>query len=280
MRLETVLLSVILGCAAPQGIAETLGEGEIEDIVARPSIGLYKAYAEFKMARYAPARQIWEALAAREVSEAWFNLGLLAEDGLGEPKDAARALDFYERGARGGSAKAQYRLALIHLEGRLLAPDRAVAERWLEAAAAGGDDDAARQLAALRAGARGDDYLAARLLESEGKVAEAASAYRRLSDHDHLRARTRLAWMHEAGRGVARDLALAADLFESAAERGDAEAQFALSVMLRTGAGRARDEAAAERWLRKAAAAGLQEAQVLMDEGHAPAVTADPSARP
>lgn len=231
--------------------------------LVRPNIALYEAYAAFKMARYAEARGIWERLAERDVAEAWFNLGVLAEDGLGEPRDPERALRLYQRGAQGGSVKAQYRLALIHLDGRLIEADRGVAEGWLEAAAAAGHDDSQRLLAQLRAGAASDDLLVARLLESEGRTTEAAAIYARLSERGDLAARTRLAWMHEAGRGVARDLERAAALFASAAEGGDPEAQFALSVMLRTGAGRKRDVAAADRWLQRAADAGHVEAQQL-----------------
>ena len=257
--MRCVPLVLALAFASPAG-AEAIDDGELADLVSRPSIALYKAYAEFKMAKYAEARQIWQALAERDVAESWFNLGILAEDGLGEPRDSQRALAFYERGALAGSTKAQYRLALLYLDGRLVEPDRKLAERWLEAASAGGDHDAARQLEQLRSGATTDDYLAARLLESEGRVIEAAAAYQRLSGQGNVRARTRLAWLHEAGRGVPRDLARAAELFTSAAESGDAEAQFALSVMLHTGAGQARDDDAARRWLMKAAEAGYPEA--------------------
>lgn len=261
MRWAPVALAIGLATALPMpAAAQGLDEGELEDLLARPSIALYKAYAEFKMAKYAEARQIWQALAERNVAESWFNLGILAEDGLGEPRDSRRALEFYERGALAGSTKAQYRLALLYLDGRLVEPDRSKAERWLEAAAAGGDVDAARQLEQLRTGATTDDYLAARLLESEGRMAEAAAAYQRLSAQGNVRARTRLAWQYEAGRGVPRDLGRAAELFTSAAELGDAEAQFALSVMLQTGAGQARDETAARKWLQRAAEAGYPEA--------------------
>ena len=254
------LLSLLVALSAAGAHAGAVTDEEIEDLQHRPSIGLYKAYAEFKMANYVDARRIWQALADAGVAEAWFNLGLLAEDGLGESADFERALAAYQRGAEGGSVKAQYRLALLYLEGQRLKPDRAMAEHWLRRAANAGHEDATRQLFALQSGVHSDDYLALRLLESEGRVAEAATAYRRLSDGGNLRARTRLAWFYEVGRGVGRDLGMAADLFESAAKLGDAEAQFALSVMLRTGAGRRQDLGAADAWLLKAAQAGYPEA--------------------
>lgn len=60
--------------------------------------------------------------------------------------------------------------------------------------------------------------------------------------------------MHEAGRGVPRNLDEAARLFREAAEAGEPEAQYALSVMLDTGAGQAKDPQQALRWLRASAA--------------------------
>ncbi|HRP98334.1 MAG TPA: tetratricopeptide repeat protein [Rhodocyclaceae bacterium] len=260
IRLKATFMAVALTlplCATASG---PLSDDEIDALLSRPSIALYKAYAEFKMADYANARRIWLALAERDVAEAWFNLGILAEDGLGQTRDPRAAIDYYRRGAAGGSPKAQYRLALLYLEGRLLEADRASAEHWLERAAAAGHDDAARQLEQLRAGVKADDYLAARLLESEDRMAEAVAIYMRLADQGEVRAQTRLAWLYEAGRGVPRDLARAAALFGAAAARGDAEAQFALSVMLRTGAGMARDDEAAAMWLTRAARAGHPEA--------------------
>lgn len=229
-------------------------------IMSNPNIGLYKAYAEFKMARYASARGIWEVLADNGIAEAWFNLGILAEDGLGEPVDHALALKRYRQGAEGGSAKAQYRLALLHLDGRLLTPDRQRAQHWLRMAAESGYEDAVQLLRQLTGESPEDHYLSARLLESEGHAEQAAAIYRRLSEAGNLRARTRLAWLYEAGRGVERDLDSAMALFRSAAEAGDAEAQFALSVLLATGVTGEHDPDAARQWLNRSAAAGYPEA--------------------
>jgi uncharacterized protein len=254
--------ALLLFAAVNSGLAlAALTSDELAEITANPSIGLYKGYAEFKMAHYAEARQIWTALTEKGSAEAYFNLGILAEDGLGEPKDPARAVALYEQGGKGGSVKAQYRLGQIYREGKLVPADWAKAELWLGKAAESGDHEAAAQLAALRGGAAAaDPYLAARQLESEGRPAEAATAYQRLSDAGDLRARTRLAWLYEAGRGVGRDLPRAAQLFRSAADGGEAEAQYALSVMLETGAGQVRNPEESALWLRRAAAGGYPEA--------------------
>ena len=58
------------------------------------------------------------------------------------------------------------------------------------------------------------------------------------------------------GRGVAKDLAAAAKLFERAAEKGLAPAQYRVAVAYEKGFGVARDVALAKAWYLKAAAAG------------------------
>jgi hypothetical protein len=56
------LLAVV--CAFHPAQAELLGEEDLAEVVRKPAIGLYKGYAEFKMAHYAEAKQIWTAEAA------------------------------------------------------------------------------------------------------------------------------------------------------------------------------------------------------------------------
>ena len=74
------------------------------DWLRNPAMGNYKAYAEFKMAHYAEAREVWETLAEVGNGDALFNLGILAEDGLGEPKSMAKAETLYTSAAQAGRA--------------------------------------------------------------------------------------------------------------------------------------------------------------------------------
>ena len=234
---------------------------DLADIVRNPLIGNYKGYAEFKMAHYANARAIWEALSARGNPEAHFNLGILDEDGLGGAVDMASARRHYEQAAAGGSSKAQYRLGLLLTTGGKLARDAVLAARYLGDAAAQGDRDAAALLAASDGRSQVErDFVVAETLRATGRDAAAVAIWRRLADGGHPRAAARLAWMLESGTGVQRNLPDAAAWFRRAAQLGDAEAQFALSVMLRTGQGQPRDPVEAERWLRLAAAQGHQAA--------------------
>lgn len=256
------LLALCLCAAAgPQRAhAELLDEDEVAEVVRKPAIGLYKGYAEFKMAHYAEARQIWSALADKGMGEAWFNLGILAEDGLGEAKNGAEARRRYEKAALAGSRNAALRLGTSLQTSRLGAPDLAGARHWLQVATDLGDDEAAAQLAVLdgpaaRPVSAADKRLAqARRLEADGSLPDALSAYRALADAGDARGLTRLAWLYEAGRGVPRNLDEAARLFRQAAEAGEPEGQYALSVMLDTGAGQARNPDEALHWLRASAA--------------------------
>lgn len=229
-------------------------DSERSDWLRNPAMGNYKAYAEFKMAHYAAAREVWETLAGIGNGDALFNLGILAEDGLGEPKNMPRAEALYISAAQAGNFKARYRLGMLYSAGALLARDVEKARRYLTLAAEGGDKDALATLAALEqpTGSR-TGFQQAEWLGASGRHAEAAGLYRDLADTGDHQAQTRLAWMHEAGQGVDRDLQEAARRFEIAALAGEAEAQYALAVMLRTGKGREQDVAQSRRWLRRAA---------------------------
>ena len=244
--LPAVLLA-LLGNASAQ-------ESDASDWIKNPAMGNYKAYAEFKMANYEVARQIWETLAGLGNPDALFNLGILAEDGLGETKDMKKALALYEAAANAGGFKAQYRLGMLYSDGGTVAKDEAKARHFLSLAAVNGDKEAAARLASLDQPNRPiSEFEQAERLSSRGQHAEAALIFRRLADAGNVTARTRLAWMYEAGRGVERSLAEAARLFMQSAEAGDAEAQYAIAVMYRTGKGQPQDREQSLAWLKRSA---------------------------
>ena len=260
------LLRAVAGLICLQASAAWAEEPDLVEIVRNPVIGNYKGYAEFKMAHYDNARAIWEALAQRGNAEANFNLGILHEDGLGVAQNIQAALAHYETAALAGSGRAQYRLGLLYSGSATVPRDEAKAGKWLAAAAAQGDKDAAALLARL-GGAPGtpaqQDFLKAETLRAGGQNQEAVAIWTRLAGAGDTRSRSRLAWMLEAGVGISRDLDAAAKLFRQSAEDGDADAQYALGVMLQTGKGQALDPVQAEAWLRRAAA-----------QGHGPAISA------
>lgn len=241
-------------CLCWQALAAQAQDSRAEDWLRNPAMGNYKAYAEFKMAHYDTARHIWETLAGLGNADALFNLAILAEDGLGEPKDMAKAEALYLTAANAGGFKAQYRLGMLYSSGSVLAQDLVKARQYLNLAAAHGDKDAAARLAILAQPERPlNAFEEAEILASNGQHAQAAALYQRSADTGNLTAQTRLAWMYEAGRGGPRDLAQAAKLFMTAALAGHAEAQFAVAVMHRTGQGQPKDRAQSLHWLSKSA---------------------------
>lgn len=245
------LLAFALATASPAVHAQ---ESTVEDWIRNPAMGNYKAYAEFKMAHYDAARYIWEVLAGLGNPDALFNLGVLAEDGLGEPKDMKKAEALYVAAANAGGFKARYRLGMLYSGGGAVPKDLAKARQYLSLAAAGGDKEAAARLASLDRPERPlSEFEQAELLASGGSHAEAAALYRRIAEAGNLTARTRLAWMYEAGRGVERNLDEAARLFMQSAQAGDAEAQYAIAVMYRTGRGQPKDREQSLLWLKRAA---------------------------
>lgn len=245
-----LLLALALGAAQAQ-------DSQRSDWLRNPAMGNYKAYAEFKMAHYAAAREVWQTLAEVGNGDALFNLGILAEDGLGEPRNLARAEAFYVSAAAADNFKAQYRLGLLYFAGNLLPRKPEKARLYLTQAATHGDKDAQDMLARLgQPDAPLGAFAQAELLAASGRHAEALAVYRTLADGGDATAQARMAWAYEAGRGVAPDLAEAARRFELAAEAGNAEAQYALAVMLRTGRGRQKDAAHSAAWLERAAAQG------------------------
>ena len=70
---------LVVGSALGSAHAALLGEDDLADVVRKPAIGLYKGYAEFKMAHYAEARQIWMALAERGMGIAVLDPSLVRE---------------------------------------------------------------------------------------------------------------------------------------------------------------------------------------------------------
>jgi len=240
------------------------------DWLRNPAMGNYKAYADFKMANYAAARVVWETLAEVGNGDALFNLAVLAEDGLGEPRDMKKAETLYTTAARAGNFKAQYRLGMLYSAGELLPKDLEKARVFLNLAAQAGDRDAIAKLATLdQVSTELTPFQQAELMGSRGRHDEAAVLYAQLAQQGDRSAQTRLAWMYEAGRGVPRSLDEAARRFQLAAEAGDAEAQYALAVMLRTGKGRERDLEQSTVWLRRAAQQNYPAAMSALASGMA-----------
>ncbi|MFT6899044.1 MAG: TPR repeat protein [Paraglaciecola sp.] len=254
--MKIFLISLLLFLGIPfSSIANEFGENN-----NRVSLTLFKGYAKFKMADYAAAQDIWLALAEEGVGEAFFNLAILEEDGLGTPKNLPKAISYYKSAANAGSRSAMYRLGLLYSNG--VNKDLNHARHWMEKAAADGDTDAKEWLTHLSLRQEGrDEYEVGSFYWAEqarinGEYTLAREAFKQLSRQNHIRARTKLAWLWESGLGGPRDLPKAKQLFNLSAEQGDAEAQYALAIILQQGLVDEKNELQAIKWLKKAAKQG------------------------
>lgn len=249
------------------------------DWLRNPAMGNYKAYAEFKMAHYDAARSVWETLAEIGNGDALFNLGIMAEDGLGEARNVTKAEALYRSAAGVGNFKAQYRLGLLYAVGQVLPHDAAQARIYLSMAATHGDRDAMAMLENLgQAPERMSEFAQAELWSGAGEHAKAATKYEQLARAGDMAAQARLAWLYEAGLGVPHNLQEAARRFEQAANAGVADAQYAMAVILRTGRGRPQDLEASLQWLRNAANQQHPAAQAALASTLSAASSADAQA--
>lgn len=115
-----------------------------------PSHPLFCMYGYFasKTGDHATARRIFERCAAEAGSgAALVYLSMFHEEGLGVPRDPAKAEALMRRAAEDGYSVAQYNLGAALLKRSDDPAIRAEALRWLAAAAAQGDADAAALLA-------------------------------------------------------------------------------------------------------------------------------------
>ncbi|MGO9391648.1 tetratricopeptide repeat protein [Rhodoblastus sp.] len=250
MKFVFYLFAMLAG-AAP-ALAQ---DSSASDWIRNPIVGRFKAYAEFKMGNYRSARNVWEVLAGIGDSDALFNLGVLAENGFGEPMDLQKALSLFKTAADAGGVNARYRLGLLYSSDEPDLKDLDKARHYFGLAAAAGNVDAISRLASLEHSDRPlSEFEQAEQLSSGGRQAEAAAIYQRLADAGDAHAQARLAWMYERGLGVERNLEEAGRRFLLAGKAGDAEAQYALAVMFKTGKGQPFDSKESRDWLKRAAA--------------------------
>ncbi len=237
---------------------------------AEPKMQLYLAYAEFKMAHYEVAREMWLHITGKGSGEAAFNLGILYEQGMGVEKDLMVARDYYLQAAEKGSRAGAYQVGLMHMNHPELVSAE-TATHWLTIAALDGDEDASGMLKSISLGgnASDDPMLRVRQLIAKGEVDQARELLIQMAEATppDYEAVTRLAWLYETGLGVTQDINRAGELFKVAAEAGNAEAQYALSVMYETGVGQPMDKAQSLHWLQLSADQNYQPALEKM-AGH------------
>jgi TPR repeat protein len=177
-------------------------------------------------------------------AQAQLSLGVMYAKGKGVPKDAAKAVEWYQKAAAQGDASAQDNLGVMYNNGAGVPQDAAKAVEWWQKAAAQGLAPA-------------QDNLGVAYNNGEGvpkDVAKALEWYQKAAAQGLTNAQYHLGVMYAKGEGVPRDAAKAVEWFQKAAAQGDASAQGYLGVMYYLGEGVPRDAAKAVEWFQKAAA--------------------------
>jgi hypothetical protein len=98
------------------------------------------------------------------------NIGVLHANGRSVPRDYAKALEWYEKGAAAGSSVASRNIGWLYVDGKGVTQDYPKARQWFEKAIAAGDAKARTALADLELRIRKHS---AREAEKAGRYAEA-----------------------------------------------------------------------------------------------------------
>ena len=193
------------------------------------------------------ARDCYRRAAQFNHPDAAYALGRLCETGANaNVEEAAR---WYAIAARGGLAEARFRLGMLHLEGRGVAPSTTFAENYLAQAASQGHADAMAQLGLLFEKRDSDGKDRARISDLYEKSAASGSAEGRF---------LLAMWLHSGKSGGAPQTGRVLDLLRQAAEQDHPNACHNLGALLSHGApGISANDEEALRWLRKGAALGF-----------------------
>ncbi len=193
--------------------------------------------------RYAEGVAELEAAQARgHLASRWL-LGSLLVEGRGVTADPARGVALLDSAAEQGNPGAMNELGRLHLRGVAVPGDRDRAVAWLERAAAAGHTFAYNNLG--------------NLLLQEGATARARELFTASAEAGDIFGYNNLGWLHETGKGVARDLPTAVGWYARAAEAGQPNAFVNLGRLLREGGpGLPPDPDRAAYWLAAAAERG------------------------
>ena len=224
--------------------------GHAAGALAAPAPDL--AYGAYQRGLYVTALREATARLERNPADAaaMTLLGELHNQGLGVAPDPAKAAEWYRLAARHGDGHALYALGTMAVEGRGMARDPARGRAWFEEAAGRGEPRAAYNLALLLLpSAAPDDML------------RAVEFLRRAADAEIADAQHALGVLYLKGRGVTRDAAEAARLFERAARNGSLAGEVEHAILLFNGDGVPASEPLAAKAFRRAALKGNAIAQ-------------------
>ncbi|NOX83728.1 MAG: sel1 repeat family protein [Alphaproteobacteria bacterium] len=212
------------------------------------------AFQHLKAEEFAQSRQIAAPLAEAGDADAQHLLGYIYENGLGVPRDMARALAYYSKAANQGQADSQYALGDLAFTGDGVKRNLERAAGWYKLAAARSHAGAKAQLGVMHAQGL---YFPKDINKAIGYFEQAAEA----GDAD---AQYNLGAIYLTGEGKPQDYAKAAGLFEQAALQGHALSQFNLALLYDSELLGAPVPEKTARWMRAAADQAMPDAMVAM----------------
>ena len=185
-------------------------------------------------------------------------LGEMYIKGDGVPKDAAKAVEWYQKAATQGHAKAQYALGKIHsVDGEISLYHSAKAKEWYEKAAEQGYVKAQEKLGFYF-------WLGVFGKRSPSDYAEALKWSQKAAEQGSPLSQFVLGMLYSDGTGVRKDAAKAFEWYLKAAEGGHNLSQGLVGEMYYKGVGVLKNAEKAFEWYLKAAANGNAGAQVTV----------------
>ena len=189
-------------------------------------------------------RMQWEQVMAYQETKA-----VLYDDSRwAEKKDAVRALhQLWEEEL----TVAAHQLGKCYRDGLGVIPDDEKAEAWFRASAEMGNDDS--------------QYALGKLLQTQGRISEAAEWYGKASLQGNPYPDYRLGKLYLAGKDVPRDVDRAVEYLTRAAKAGNQYAQYTLGKLYLAGEEVPQDREQAYVWFEQAAFQGNEYAEFILD---------------
>lgn len=169
---------------------------------------------------YGAAWDNYQLAASRHDVIGQYNLGLIYEEGKGQPVDRLKAQALFQSAADQGYSPAMTQLAGLYFKGIDGQVDEQKALEWYKKSAELGNREANYQLGLLSETGVGITL----------DFANAVKFYQRAADLGDEKATLALARMYQYGLGVPKDLEHAAELYRSLAKSNNAYAQYQLAV--------------------------------------------------
>lgn len=248
------LVILLTGCSTGEvetELTKLTKKAEAGDAVAQFTLGKKYADADGVPKDAAKAVEWYQKAAAQGNADAQHNLGLMYATGEGVTKDITKAVEWWQKSAAQGDAASQFNLGLAYARGEGIPEDMAKAAEWWQKAAAQGDAASQRNLGLM--------YLLGNGIPKD--MAKAVELFQKAADQGDSKAQYRLGMALYSGNGISKDATKAVEWWQKSAAQGDSAAQYSLAWMYAEGEGVPKDMVKAAEWYQKSAAQGNASAQ-------------------